>query len=122
MKYIEFHYIDNDITLFLAVVFLTSLCIGITKFTRELISGRQKIASRHIVAGVILGLMNFGSTYYIIKAMGIYESSVVFPIQNSSIVGLSAIVGFLAFNEPLSKINWAGIALAIVSIIMITYA
>lgn len=122
MKYIEFHYIDDDITLFLAVVFCVSLSIGIIKFARDLFSGKQKIALRHIIAGTILGLLNFGSTYYIIKAMGIYESSVVFPIQNSSIVGLSAIVGFLIFGEPLSRINWMGIALAIVSIIMITYA
>ncbi|MEA3476964.1 MAG: EamA/RhaT family transporter, partial [Bacteroidota bacterium] len=73
-------------------------------------------------AGIILGLINFGSTYYIIKSMASFESSVVFPIVNVGIVSLSTLTGFFIFREKLSWINWLGIFLSLTAIMLIAYA
>lgn len=67
--------------------------------------------------GIVLGLVNFGSLYFIINALNKsnLNSSLVFTIINMSIVILSAIIGKILFKEKLSRFNIAGILLAILS-------
>ncbi len=119
MKYAEHYLVRGDLILFLTMIFLFSLVIGIVIFIVRLIMGLSVIRLKNILAGVLLGLLNFGSTYYILRAMGVYESSVVFPLVNTSIVMLSALTGFFVFREKLSTVNWAGILLSIVAILII---
>ncbi len=122
MKYTEQNYARNDLLLFLASAFFTSFILGTLILTLRFILGKAEFAWRNVVGGIILGLLNFGSTYYILRAMANYESSVVFPLSNAAIVGLSSIAGFFGFREKLTFINWAGILLAIISILIIANA
>jgi len=122
MKYTEYHHIQNDLILFLTFIFLTSLIIGIILVIIRIEYHVSKFKLRNLMAGTILGLVNFGSTYYMLKAMGVFESSVVFPVANSAIVMLSALTGFLIFREKLYRVNWLGIGLSIIAIIVIAYA
>lgn len=124
MKYTEFHFVSdtNNLILFLSVIFLSSLLLGIIISIIKYSRARYHISLKNILAGIILGLLNFGSTFYILKCMGLYDSSVVFPITNAGIVSLSALIGFYFFREKLSKKNWAGIALAILAIVLIANA
>ena len=124
MKYTEYHFIagNNDLILFLAMVFLTALVLGIVNSILRYARKRYMISMRNILAGIILGLLNFGSTFYILKSMGLYDSAVVFPVTNAGIVSLSALTGFFLFREKLSKKNIAGIVLALIAIILIANA
>jgi drug/metabolite transporter (DMT)-like permease len=124
MKYAEFHHVEdtNDLILFLALVFLTALILGLFISAARYGKNRKPLLIKNVLAGIILGLINFGSTFYILKAMGLFESSVVFPITNAGIVSLSALIGYFFFREKLKLINWIGILLAIVAIIMIANA
>jgi len=124
MKYAIFHFVseNNNLILFLSVIFLAALVMGLAISIARYLKTRYRIRLKNILAGIILGLLNFGSTYYILKCMGIYESSVVFPVTNAGIVSLSALIGFYFFKEKLSKTNWAGILLAILAIILIANA
>jgi drug/metabolite transporter (DMT)-like permease len=55
--------------------------------------------------------------------LGEYEgnSSAIFPIVNIGIVLFSTLVAFFAFREKLSKLNWAGIALAVAAILLMAW-
>jgi multidrug transporter EmrE-like cation transporter len=79
--------------------------------------------------GIVLGIVNFGSIYLLVSALnhvnnnGIRtDSSVIFGLNNIGIVGLSVLVGLLIFSEKLKLINWIGIALSVVSILLFTIA
>jgi len=124
MKYTEHHFIENsnELTLFLAVIFLTSLLMGSIISATRYAQNKRRINFKTIIAGTILGLLNFGSTFYILKSMGVYESAVVFPVANAGIVGLSALTGYILFREKLSRMNWAGILLAVLAILLIANA
>lgn len=124
MKYSEHHFIENsnELTLFLAVIFLTSLIMGSIISTARYAHKKRPVSYKTIIAGTILGLLNFGSTFYILKSMGVYESAVVFPIANAGIVSLSALTGYILFREKLNRMNWAGILLAILAILLIANA
>lgn len=124
MKYSEYHHVEggNDLILFLSVVFFTAMILGLIISLARYIDSKKPILVRNIIAGIILGLINFGSTFYILKAMGVFESSVVFPITNAGIVSLSALTGYFFFREKLSLKNWIGIGLAIIAILLIANA
>ncbi len=119
MKYADHHFIRNDLILFLAVVFSTSFLIGSSILIIRLIYKKVTIQWKHIGGGVFLGMINFGSTYYMLKAISVFESSVVFPVTNAAIVGLSGLAGFFGFREKLTWINWLGIVLAVLAILII---
>jgi len=57
-----------------------------------------------------------------VKAISVFESSVVFPVTNAAIVGLSGLIGFFGFREKLGWQNWAGIIMALMAILIIAKA
>ena len=120
IKYAQYRFLDEDLIPFLTVVFLTSFILGMLLMNTR--KTKNKLHFKHIIGGVALGLLNFGSTFYILKALWYFESSMVFPVANAGIVGLSTLTGFIAFKEKLTILNWIGIVLAITAIIMIAYA
>jgi uncharacterized membrane protein len=48
-----------------------------------------------------------------------FESSTIFTINNVAIVLLSTLLGIILFKERLLPKNWIGIALAVISIILV---
>jgi len=122
MKFADLYYIGGDLILFLAIVFTTAFFIGLSILMIQLIRRKTRIELKNIGGGVFLGLINFGSTYYMLKAIAVFESSIVFTITNAAIVGLSGLAGYFVFREKLSWINRVGIILAIIAIIIIAKA
>lgn len=74
-----------------------------------------------IVSGIVLGVINYFTVYVFLLALGQLNNNgaFVFPIFNTGIVVLSALIGILAFKEQLSKLNKAGILLAIIAIVLV---
>lgn len=73
---------------------------------------------RVYIFGVLLGLANYGSIYFLIAALNsnVLDSSVIFGINNVGIVVLSVFIGILVFKEKISKLNSIGILSSIVAI------
>ncbi|HOX77479.1 MAG TPA: DMT family transporter [Bacteroidales bacterium] len=122
MKLADHYYISDDVTLFLSVVFSTSFLIGAAILVYRILRRKTILKLKNLAGGVILGSLNFGSTYYMLKAISSFESSVVFPVTNAAIVGISGLAGFFIFREKLAWINWLGITLAILAILIISKA
>jgi drug/metabolite transporter (DMT)-like permease len=122
MKYSQYHYIDGNLFLFLAFVFFSCFTIGSSVLTIRILLKKSRLMPKNAIAGIILGILNFGSTIFLMKAMGKFDSGVLFPVANASIVCLSALTGYFIFREPLSRINWAGVGLSVAAIIIIANA
>lgn len=118
MKFTEHFYIEGDFVMFLSTAFFFALFFGL--FVLGFKIKKQKFAIKNVIAGIILGLLNWWSTLYFLKSLDVFEVSVFIPIFNVSVVALSAIVGFFIFKEKLRFINWIGIILAICAITMIS--
>lgn len=82
---------------------------------------RQGIPLKSIAGGIALGVPNYFSLYFLMKALETsgWESSQIFPVNSIGIVCLAAITGLLLFNERLSRMNYIGLIIAISSIILI---
>ncbi len=82
---------------------------------------RVRCQARHLAAGVVLGLANFGNILTYIRAhQSLPEHpALVFASMNMGVITLGTLVGALAFREPLSRLNLLGIALALGAIVLI---
>ncbi len=119
MTYSQRNHAGESTIVFISCVFLTSMIIGIIWVLIRFIMYKEKIVLRNIIAGIILGIFNFLSTYYFFKGVAHIESAVFFPVLNTGIVSLSALTGVFFFKEKFNLINWIGIVTAIVTIILI---
>ncbi|WGD34811.1 EamA/RhaT family transporter [Olleya sp. YS] len=125
IKYIETTYLaDNGIPIFSATIFLIAGCIGVGLLSAKAIQNTYVFDSKSIIAGVVLGIVNYYSIYTLLKALNAehFESSTIFTVNNVAIVMLSTVIGLLLFKEKLSLKNWIGISIAIISIILVTLA
>ena len=125
IKYIETYYIeDGGIPLFSATIFGCAGVIGITILIIQKFKGNFKLNTLSILGGLILGIINYGSIYYLLKALDheSLESSTIFTINNVAIVMLSGLLGLILFKEKLSSKNWIGVAVAILSILLVSLA
>lgn len=109
---------------FLAFLFSTAFVLGSIRLLISWLPFGKKpaeeISWRDFGAGIVLGVVNFGSIYFLLKIIGIgWEGSVVFPINNVSIIALAALAAYLFFKEKLGKINILGLALALAAITLI---
>jgi drug/metabolite transporter (DMT)-like permease len=83
--------------------------------------GRVRFTAKNLVAGLLLGLINFGNIIFYVMAHRALpgQPSVIFASMNIGVVVLGTLVGVAGFGEKLSWLNRAAIALAIVSICLI---
>ncbi|MHC1705986.1 MAG: hypothetical protein AB9842_00550 [Bacteroidales bacterium] len=119
LKTSQYHYIQGDFILFLATAFTISLLFGLM----TLLVKRHKLSGTNFTlslgGGVILGLLNWFSTFAMLKGMDVFNVSVLIPVVNMSIVGLSAITGYFVFRENLRIINLIGLLLGIFAIFLL---
>jgi drug/metabolite transporter (DMT)-like permease len=121
MTYAQRKFDGFNTMLFVSCIFFFSLLIGVIWLIINYLIYKQKLLSRNIIAGIVLGIFNFLSTYYFFRGVSVVESAVFFPILNVGIVSTSALTGFFVFKEKLNLINWIGILLAMGTIVFIAY-
>lgn len=122
IKFLEEEYVaENDISIFSATIFFSAAILGIVIVIYKFFKGEITFEFKNIIGGIALGIPNYFSIYLLVKALrsDILESSGIFAVNNVSIVTLSTIAGIVLFQEKLLPKNWIGIALAIISIILI---
>ncbi|NCD42164.1 MAG: DMT family transporter [Bacteroidia bacterium] len=110
-------YITNDYLEFLSTAFFFAFLIGVILliFKKKL----RSISFSTVAGGIIVGIINFGSILFLLRGLALIEVSTFMPLYNVSVVALSALIGYVIFKERISALNWAGIALAILSILLI---
>ncbi|OIP04296.1 MAG: hypothetical protein AUJ97_02855 [Bacteroidetes bacterium CG2_30_32_10] len=122
LKHSQKFYIGDETELFLSTAFLFSFIIGVIVLFVDLRKNNRMLKIKNIAAGIILGLLNYASSYFFVKGLSHFQSSVFFPVFNVSIVCIAALVGYFIFREKLSKTNWLGILLALAAILIIALA
>ena len=116
-------FLVTDLTLdvFLSTVFASAFCFGIVVLLYQLFAKGHKFEGSAIPAGIILGVINYGTMFFLGKALasGVLEPSVFFPINNLSILTISTIISVVVFKEKLSQKNWLGIGLSLLAIFIL---
>jgi drug/metabolite transporter (DMT)-like permease len=121
---------DENTAIFSAVLFFMAFITGVVIIPFR----KQGISEFRLKAiwpwGVLLGVVNFGSIYLMVSALnhvnissGVrIDSSVIYGTNNIGIVSLSVLSGLLIFKEKLHRINWIGIGISAIAIILFSLA
>jgi len=105
----------------LFVVFAIALLIAVCIVIYEVLIKKVKFNTKNILFGGWVGLFNFGNILFYLKAHQAFSDnpSTVFAGMNMGVIVLGSLVGLLFFREKLSKMNFAGLILALISIVFI---
>ncbi|MEO7174927.1 MAG: EamA family transporter [Saprospiraceae bacterium] len=114
--------VSTDDLAFSSFLFLMAALVGICfwlAFGKRLKLGT--VSRRNILAGIILGVPNFYSIYWLLKGLAAFaEGSVVIPLYNISTLLCTLLVGILLFSESLNRKKSWGIVFAVISIVCVS--
>ena len=125
LKYVEVNFVPKEeVSIFSGSLFGFAAIFGLLVLAVKTIKKREAFGIKNIIAGIVLGIPNYFSIVFLIKALQTdgFESSALFTINNVGVVIVSTLVGLLLFKEHFSTKNKIGVVLAIVGIILVTIA
>jgi len=71
--------------------------------------------------GALLGTANFGNYLFLVLALTVLPGIAVYPVIAAGEVGLMAIAGVVLWKEQVGIRSWLGIALAVISVVLIQF-
>jgi len=126
VKYVEHHYLHTNHATITYTIYM--FCVAATAGTIAAIylsvKNKTGFPLRNVAAGIILGIPNYFSIYFLVKLLNsnYFQSSAAIPINNIGIVLASAVAGILLFREKTTAARIIGLFLSILSIILIAFA
>lgn len=111
-------------TTILLLVFLIAFPLALAAAFYQRFKYQRSFKLINVLYGMLLGMFNFMNIFFYLKAHQALSAqpSLVFASMNIGVVVLGTLLGYFLFKEQLSKLNFAGVGLAIVAIVMITIA
>lgn len=111
------YFMEGGFIPYVSLSFLSAGTIGVV----ILILQRVEPGKKEIRGGILLGLPNFISIACMMAALGekLIDSGVLFAVSNMGVVILSTFSSILFYRERLSALNWIGLSLGSVAILLI---
>jgi uncharacterized membrane protein len=100
-------------------IFLNAFVLGVLFLGFQLFTHKESLDGKSLLWGLLLGIPNYFSMYFLVKTLGqTQQASVVFPINNIAIVLLSSLLAFVFFKEKFNQLKLIGLALASIAIVL----
>lgn len=114
-------YTSLPYTTSLFVILGIAMCIMITVVAYQVIFKKVKLNIHNILFGSLVGIFNFGNILFYLKAHQEFSKnpSTVFAGMNMGVIIIGSLVGVSIFKEKLSKMNFLGLFLALIAIVLI---
>lgn len=114
-------YTNLPFTTSLFVIFGLAMTIMTAVVGFEIGFKKVKLNYKNLVFGSLVGFFNFGNIYFYLKAHQSFAEnpSTVFAGMNMGVIVIGSLTGIFIFKEKLSKINFVGLFLALISIVLI---
>jgi drug/metabolite transporter (DMT)-like permease len=123
MKYVQTKYLKGDENEYSATLFSTAAIIALIILPFYLKIKRERFDIRSIPAGVLIGVPNYFSIWFLLRVLKKFNnnSTAIIPINNMGIVLVSSIAAWFIFKEHISFINWIGIIVSLGAIALIAF-
>lgn len=122
-KFAQHRYLKDTPTqnAYLISGFMVAALLGSFVLLFQYATGKRQFKWRHVVAGIVLGFPNYFSIFYLVKALSHpgLNSSATIPINNIGILFLVSMFGIFVLKEKLSRMNYLGLALTLIAILLI---
>ena len=103
----------SDHFLFYTFAVALILCVGLIVVKKESFSWKD------IAFGILLGVPNYFSASFLLKALNDFAAVIVFPTFSVATVVVISMTGVLAFKEKLSKKQWIGIGVILIALVLL---
>ncbi len=110
--------------LFSMLIFAVAGVVGILILVRQVLAKQTKITLPNILAGVILGVVNYFSVIFMMISLQkefAGNGAFFFPLFNIGIIVLSTFLAILLFKEKLNTANRLGILVAVLAILAMAH-
>ncbi|MES2703937.1 MAG: DMT family transporter [Bacteroidota bacterium] len=125
VKYIQCTYLETPASqaAFTTFTFSVAAIIGITISAVLLATGRTTLQLKNLLAGICVGVPNYFSIYFLIRALhsNCMQSSAAIPVINIGILVASSVMAILLFRERANSMRLIGLALSVVAILLIAF-
>ena len=113
---------DFSLALFSAIGFGIAAFFGLLLIIYKLLRNKIQLQKSALLGGIILGIPNFFSIYFLMMAIRYsgFSDSVTYALNNTGIVIASFIVGILVFKESTTMLKIIGGLIAIAAILLLT--
>lgn len=117
------YYPAGQITVFMIIACFGAVVIGTSILIYRIIAHGHSLKLRSVVGGLVLGVPNFLSLYFLLLALAAFGNSAayVFPIYNILTMLVSALAAWALYKERLNTLNKWGLVLAVAAIVLISY-
>ena len=114
-------YTNLPYTTSLFVVFGIAMAIMLVVTGVEIRYKKGKLKYQSILFGALVGFFNFGNILFYLKAHQSFAEnpSTVFAGMNMGVIIIGSLTGIFIFKEKLSKLNFTGLFLALIAIVLI---
>lgn len=105
----------------LLTAFVLAAVVSLLVVLRQVHRHQARWRGRHVAAGMVLGALNFGNIVFYIQAHRALPANpaLVFAAMNIGVIALATLVGVALFGERLSRINLAGLGLAVIAVLVL---
>jgi drug/metabolite transporter (DMT)-like permease len=88
------------------------------------VGGRMRWRWRNVGGAALLGVFNFGNILFYVQAHRhlAHDPALVFSAMNIGVIVLATLVGVWWLGERIGRLNWAGLALAVVAVLVLATA
>jgi uncharacterized membrane protein len=109
-------------SLFPFFAFSVAAIAGFILLTGRVLFLKENLNYRNLIAGIVLGIPNYLSIYFLLKALHDFDNNgaILFPALNISVILINSFVSFLFFKERLTNYNYVGLFLAVIALMLIT--
>ena len=121
LKFTQARYLDSSsyhlyVTTAFFFAFATSIAIGLAQ-----ILNKVGVHARDFIVGGLLGLINYGAIYFLVKVLSLegWQSSQLFPIYSVGVVGVSSLLAMILFKEQLSRLKTFGLIVGLIAVALL---
>lgn len=106
--------------LFQLILFGIAFLIGLALVVRTRLGAGRWPERAALGWGIALGMVNYGSVEFFLRAVSVLSGPFVFPANNIAIVLGGALLGVMVWGESLSRLNRIGLALAALALVLLS--
>ena len=101
--------------------FAVAACFGLVTVAIMLALKKIQLHWRNIIAGICIGVPNYFSIYFLLRAIncGVMQSSATIPIINIGTLVVSALTAITIFKEKANIPRIIGLVLSVIAILLI---
>lgn len=113
----------GDEAAFVTTSFVSAAAVGSLILLIQTVGRKRRFQGKALTGGIILGVLNFFSIWFLMRALAFFsnDGAFFFPVFNILTILASILFAFMLFRERPTKINLAGILVALASIFLIAH-